>query len=121
VAYVNRAADVVSQRGADCPTFEESGWFAGDWYIFVLEPNGKTVCHPARPDMVGTMASDVVDPNGKRIGEEFMRAPAAGGWVEYVWARPGQTTPVAKSAYVRQVTAPDGKTYVVGSGGYEVP
>lgn len=72
--------------------------------------------------MVGTNASELVDPNGKRIGDEFLRAGGTevGGWVDYVWARPGDAMPAAKRAYVRRVTARDGTVYVIGSGGYEL-
>jgi len=120
VAYVNRAADLVRARGAACATLATPEWYSGDWYIFVFDGEGRTVCHPAKPEMVGTPAADLVDPNGKRFGDEFLRvASAGGGWVEYAWPRPGETASAAKSAYVRQVTSADGKTYVVGSGGYE--
>ena len=45
-------------------------------------------------------------------------ASAAGhGWVDYVWPRPGTTTPVAKSTYATHVTGPDGKGSMVGGGG----
>jgi hypothetical protein len=123
VAYVNRAADLVSKHGPSCDAFGSPTWFSHDWYVFVLEPNGRTVCHPARPDLVGTLETELADPNGKPIGREFLRVARenpSGGWVDYVWARPGQTTPVAKSAFVRQVTGVDGKPYIVGSGGYEL-
>jgi cytochrome c len=121
VAYVDRAANVVRDHGPSCDTFARPEWKSGDWYIFVLERDGRTICHPAKPELVGTMVTDVADANGKRIGDEFVRvASARGGWVDYVWPRPGQTTPVAKSSYVRLVDGPGGKSYIVGSGGYEL-
>lgn len=120
-AYVDRAASVVRDHGPSCDTFAKPEWKSGDWYIFVLEPNGRTLCHPAKPELVGTMVTDLVDANGKRIGDEFVRAATAqGGWVDYVWPRPGGTAPVAKSSYVRLVAGPGGKSYIVGSGGYEL-
>ena len=120
-AFVNSAASIVEKNGPTCARFTTSKWYEGDWYIFILEPNGKTVCHPARPDLVGQMVNDLVDPNGMRIGEAFVQtanSDTGSGWVDYVWARPGQDTPVKKSSYVRMVTAPDGKKYIVGSGTY---
>jgi len=123
VSYVNRAAQLVAAHGPSCDDFESPKWYSGDWYVFVLESDGRTVCHPARPDMIGTMETSIVDPNGKPIGTEFLRVAREqtnGGWVDYVWARPGQTTPVPKSSFVKQVTGPDGKKYIVGSGGYEL-
>lgn len=123
VRYVNRAATVVERDGAAaCDAFKSDAWMRGDWYIFVLDASGKTVCHPARPEQVGAMAHDLVDANGNRFGDELMTvAKSGGGWVEYAWARPGQTAPSAKRSYVRQVTAPDGQVFVIGSGGYELP
>jgi len=66
---------------------------------------------------------DIVDANGNRVGDLIMAAgnsPAGHGWADYVWPRPGQTTPVAKSSYVVRVAGPDGTQYIVGSGGYDL-
>jgi len=122
-AYVDRAAALVAKNGASCEAFSSPAWFDGDWYVFVLGADRKTLCHPAQPAMVGKAANEIVDPNGKRIGDLFFAAANGAngrGWVDYVWPRPGQTAPVAKNAYVVGVTGPDGKRYVVGSGGYEL-
>jgi signal transduction histidine kinase len=121
VAYVDRAAELVAADGARaCDALQRRAWFSGDWYVFILDADGRTACHPARPEMVGTMASELVDASGKRFGEEFVRVAGGGaGWVDYLWARPGETATDRKSAYVRQVNGPDGKTYIIGSGGYE--
>lgn len=119
VAYVNRAADLVAARGAAaCDALRQPRWFSGDWYVFVFDEEGRTVCHPAQPAMVGTMAGALIDPNGKKFSDEMMRTSEDGDWVDYAWPQPGGTTPVAKSAYVRSVRAHDGQRYVVGSGGY---
>jgi signal transduction histidine kinase len=123
VAYVDRAAAVVAAEGPRaCDTLRTRSWFAGDWYVFVLAADGRTVCHPSHPEMVGTMAHELVDANGMRFGDEFVRvAGQGGGWVDYIWKRPGDPTPVSKSSYVRSVTAADGEVYVIGSGGYGIP
>lgn len=122
-AYVDRAAQIVQENGPSCEMFAQDRWRSGDWYIFVFSIDGKTVCHPVRPDLVDTAVSTIIDPNGKRVGDELMRVATTSGtgWVDYVWARPGQSTPEAKTSYVRRVTGPDGKAYVVGSGGYGLP
>ena len=122
VDYVNRAAELVADSGAAaCETLRGPQWYSGDWYVFIFDDSGRTVCHPGHPQMVGTMASALVDANGVRFGDALMRTGAVdgGGWVDYAWARPGSSTPVAKSAYVRSVSR-DGRTYIVGSGGYEL-
>jgi dipeptidyl aminopeptidase/acylaminoacyl peptidase len=123
VDYVNRAASLVSKNGMSCEAFAAPGWFSGDWYVFVFGADQKTLCHPAQPAMVGRSAGDLVDPSGKRFGELMMSAAngtEGHGWVDYVWPRPGESKPVAKSAYVTSVTAPDGQKYVIGAGGYEL-
>jgi len=123
VAYVDRAAALVAKSGPSCDAFSAPAWFSGEWYVFVLGPDGTTLCHPAQPANVGRNTSDIVDANGKRHGDLMMAAATGAegkGWVDYVWPRPGESKPVAKSAYVVSVTGPDGKKYVVGSGGYEL-
>lgn len=122
VAYVDRAADVVQREGAAaCATLAKPAWRSSEWYIFVLDGDGRTVCHPM-PQQIGASAHDLADSTGKRFGDEFLSVAAAGGgWVEYAWPRPGETTPLPKVSYVRQVTASGGETFVVGSGGHEVP
>jgi methyl-accepting chemotaxis protein len=88
----------------------------------VVGPDNRIICHP-NAQLIGRMQSEVVDSNGMRVGDAIgaAAASAAGhGWVDYVWPRPGTTTSVAKSTYVTRVTAPDGKVYVLGGGGYQL-
>lgn len=119
-AYVERAAKYIEKHGADCAAFKSKDWMSGDYYIFVTGPDEREVCHP-NPEMIGKPASEVVDSKGMHVGTALVdAAKKGGGWVDYVWPRPGTTTPVAKSAYSVQVKGPDGKTYYVGSGGYEL-
>ena len=125
VSYVERAAALLEREGptSACVAFHEPRWMAGDWYLFVNAEDDVLVCHPARPDLVGQDQTQLQDVNGVFLAREMAalaNTPEGRGWVEYMWARPGQTTPVRKSVYVVAVTAPDGKRYVVGSGGYEM-
>jgi len=107
-----RPAEAKAEMGAD--------WMGGDYYIFVVGPDERTLCHP-NPAIIGTPEKDIVDANGKKVGELISVAAhrTGGGWVEYVWPRPGQTTPVKKSTFATRVKGPDGKWYIVGSGAYE--
>ncbi len=122
MSYVNNAANVVAKSGPSCETFSQPAWMAGDYYIFVIGPDSRLMCHP-NAQMVGKLENDIVDANGMRVGEALGTTAASAegrGWVSYVWPRPGSTTPVAKSTYVTRVTGPDGKVYVVGGGGYQL-
>ncbi len=118
-AYVKSAAKVIAKSGPSCDTFKSKDWMAGDYYIFVTGPDERLLCHP-NASMVGKPEPDIVDANGKKVGTELLKAAhkRGGGWVEYVWPRPGQTTPVPKTSYAMRVKGSDGKWYVVGSGGY---
>lgn len=120
-AYVKSAAKVIAKSGPSCDLFKSKDWMAGDYYVFVTGPDERVVCNP-NASMVGKPNSDIVDANGKKVGTELLKAAGkrGGGWVEYVWPRPGQTTPVPKTSYAMRVKGPDGKWYVVGSGGYEL-
>ena len=42
------------------------------------------------------------------------------GWIHYLWTEPGEIFPSWKDAYVMGVKAPDGKTYAIGSGTYNI-
>ena len=120
-SYVESAAKYIAKHGPSCEEFAEKDWRAGDYYIFVTGPDDKELCHPNK-DMIGKSAAEIVDSNGKKVGNLLIEAAKkpGGGWVDYFWPRPGTTKPVAKSSYSMSVKGPDGKTYYVGSGGYEL-
>ncbi|HUJ14517.1 MAG TPA: cache domain-containing protein [Thermoanaerobaculia bacterium] len=120
-AYVVAAARHVARYGPDCAAFAKPEWRSGDYYIFVDAPDNTTLCHP-NASLIGKNSDEIKDVNGKSVGIAIREAAAkeGGGWADYMWPRPGTDTPVQKSTFVTKVKAPDGKTYVVGSGGYEV-
>lgn len=119
--YVQHAAKYVAKHGPSCDTFKGKDWTSGDYYIFVDDPAGKTLCHP-NASLIGKDSDAILDVNGKSIGKSIRAAAAkkGGGWAEYMWPRPGSDKPVQKSTFAMHVKAPDGKRYTVGAGGYEV-
>ena len=120
-AYVQHAAKVVAKSGPSCKTFEGKEWRAGDYYVFVIGPDDKTLCHP-KASLIGKPTNEIVDEKGRHVGNEIAAAgkKKGGGWVEYMWPRPGTDKAIPKSTYATHMKGPDGKTYVVGSGGYDV-
>ena len=125
VALVKDAAELVRARGEAAFTdFRMSGsrWRQDESYIFVLDPQGKMLVHPD-PTMEGKNEMELKDINGKPIIRGLIGAATElpdkpEGWYHYQWTVPGGILPRWKSSYVRRVTAPSGKSYVVGSGVY---
>lgn len=128
VALVDSAADLLHRDGLDaaCRQFSQknSAWYFGQYYLFVYAPDGTTMCHAATPSLVGKDLMSLRDMNGKPIVKFITDVardpkPDASAWVFYLWQEQSQLGPSWKSAYVRKVEA-DGKTYVVGSGLYQM-
>ena len=110
--YVHAAASHIAEHGPSCSELASREWRSGDFYIFVLGPDKRTLCHPD-PTLIGTPSSE-----NERIVAAAMKM--RGGWVDYVWPRPGTTKLVPKSTYALQVKSPDGDLYIVASGGYDL-
>lgn len=121
VAYVTEAAQIVKTSGPSCATFSSPEWKGGEYYIFVIGPDDKLICH-ANPAMIGKSNAAIVNLKGEKVGE-MIAATGKGnskGWVNYMWAPPGKSSEELKTTYVMGVTGPDGKHYVVGGGGWRL-
>ena len=124
VALVNEAAALIAEKGD--AAFDElrragSPWRQDETYIFVLDPDGNMLVHPDRT-MEGRNQLGLEDIAGKPIIRGLIAAVMLPGkpegWYHYQWPVPGGLLPRWKSSYVRLVTAPSGRRYVVGSGVY---
>lgn len=86
-----------------------------DGYLFVMGADGVCFNH-IDPAMVGKNLMSVTDRRGKRIFQEFVvEGGRGGGFVEYVWSKPGETREASKLAYA-QTYAPWG--WVICAGTY---
>lgn len=129
VMLVEEAASLIEKKGeAAFKEFgvENSKWFNDKYYLFVYDLNCNCIFHPIEPGLVGQDLAQFKDLNGrpviKFISEIGQRPqPDASGWVFYLWEDPSRAPiPHWKSSYVRKAIAPDGTTYLVGSGLYNV-
>ena len=86
-------------------------------YIWINDLQPRMVMHPYKPELVGKDLSDIKDSSGTQIFVEFAKISKGhgGGFVDYLWAKPGESAPVAKVSYVK-LFEPWG--WVVGSGIY---
>jgi signal transduction histidine kinase len=125
VTLVNDAADLVATKGAKAFTdfrVDGSRWRADDTYVFVLDPDGNMLVHPD-PALEGRNEIELKDVGGKPIIRGLIAAVTIDpdkpeGWYHYQWPVPRGLLPRWKSTFVRLVTGPSGKRYIVGSGVY---
>ncbi|MCX6258148.1 MAG: cache domain-containing protein [Bacteroidia bacterium] len=127
VSLVNDAAALFSKKGEDAfSEFRKEGskWFSGSKYIFIYNLSGECIFHPVLKDLLGKNLSNLKDLNGKPI-DQFIQSIASNhkkpfGWIHYLWAEPGEIFPSWKDAYIMGVKGPDGKTYAIGSGTFNI-
>ncbi len=89
-----------------------------DSYVFLMDLNGKMLAHPFQPEL--TRMDHVLlltDPTDKAMFVHFVNiARKAGqGWVEYMWPKPGKSSPSKKLTYIYRVPDHD---LLVGAGLY---
>ncbi len=128
VALVEEAAALVEREGDRAfAEFNSKGskWFIDQYYIFVYTIDGTCLFHPIQPELIGKNLINLRDMDGKPVVQflvEVGRRPErhASGWVFYLWPDKTQLIPLWKSAYIRKVIGPGNKTYLVGSGVYNI-
>ncbi len=89
-----------------------------DSYVFLMNLDGKMLAHPMQPELTQRPHCLLItDPTDKAIFVSFVNtARTLGqGWVEYMWPRPGRTSPSKKITYVYRVP---GKDLFVAAGVY---
>ncbi len=121
VAKVQEAAALLATQGAsalDVLRDPTSAFTWKDTYIFVVDcAADRVLSNPAFPERQGRDIKQHVDYNGKQYGQELCDTAQqpGGGWVEYVWLKPGGDTPLRKISFVMSV---DGQPYQLGAGIY---
>ncbi len=123
---VRDAAMVLEQQGENAfPEFRKKGtkWFHDDTYFFVWTMEGVRVLHAAEPEIEGESVVDLKDIRDRPLGKMMLEAgasPSGEGWVHYLYPVPGDIFPTWKSGFVKRVTFPSGKQYIVGCGIYNM-
>ena len=122
VALVEKAAALVTARGkAAFDEFRKKGseWFDGQTYLFSYDQKGNVLLNPAFPKREGTNVSGQTDASGKKFHDLMLETARTkgSGWVDYMFPKPGQTTPSHKWTYVKRVTI-DGSPALLGAGFY---
>ncbi|HMB17137.1 MAG TPA: cache domain-containing protein [Pelovirga sp.] len=92
-----------------------------DSYVFAMNLEGKMLAHPFMPGLMRmdnlllTPDKNVEDPKMLFVEFVVLASTEGKGWVEYMWPKPGSTTPSIKETYIYRV--PDTNMFV-GAGIY---
>lgn len=89
----------------------------GDLYIFALTMDNVLVGHPFDPSSRRINLTNMMDNKGVQIFQKFKEIVEkdGSGWLEYVWAKPGQDKPSRKRSLVKKVPE---ENFYVGTGYY---
>lgn len=112
VDMAKKAAEAILQdrEGALAEIAKRDGKFVWkDSYVFVMDFRGKMLAHPIMPGLsrMDTLFS-VPDKNLEKprmIFVDFVvtAATKGEGWVDYLWPKPGETSPSPKDTFVFRV------------------
>lgn len=92
-----------------------------DSYVFAMNLEGKMLAHPFMPGLMRmsnlllTPDKNVEEPKMLFVEFVVVASTKGEGWVEYMWPKPGSTTPSVKETYIYRV--PDTNLFV-GAGIY---
>lgn len=105
-----RGAELVRQALGDT-RFED-----GSGYFFVFDGNLNYVLHGAKPSANGSSGGHYIDSNGVKFVQEMQsQALSGGGFVNYIYDKPGSSSPQPKLAYAAPIA---GSQWFVGTGLY---
>jgi len=84
-------------------------------YMFIYKVGGEAFAHPIKPQLNGKNLINLKDANGKPLIKELNDAAlAGGGFVDYLWDKPGKGN-LPKVSYARMIP---GSQHFIGSGVY---
>ncbi|MCP5160021.1 MAG: cache domain-containing protein [Gammaproteobacteria bacterium] len=124
IAKVHEAAKYLHDKGqAGFPDFNNNArWVWKDSYVFVFScRDNKMIAHPLRPDLVGKPILQMEDDKGNLLFQKMCEASnkTAGGWVEYLWPKPGEAKASRKISYTQSTEVSFQPDVRVGAGIYD--
>jgi methyl-accepting chemotaxis protein len=87
-------------------------------YFFILNSKGDLILHPVKPELQGKNMLDTRDPSGKFLFREIIKTAeqkTEGGFVDYLWPKPGAESPEPKLSFARKL---EGWDWIIGTGVY---
>ena len=120
IANVYKAAELLKEKGSEALavlTDPKSEFNDRDAYLFIIDVDKSlVVSNPRFPERTGGNIREHLDWSGKHYGVELCEvAMRGGGWIEFVWPKPGMEEGVRKISYVYPIP---GMRYTVCAGIY---
>lgn len=78
--------------------------YGADGYVSVNDSRPVMLMHPIKPAMVGKDVSSFADPDGNKLFLDIVKAGNSspeGGFVRYLWSKPGSEQPVGKMSFAK--------------------
>ncbi|MCP4131931.1 MAG: hypothetical protein GY754_13215 [bacterium] len=124
VAMLEAAVKEIEKKGKKAfPQFRKKGskWYQGEMYLFIYTIEGVNIFHPVQKHLEGKNLFNLKDINGRPLIQHLIwKSERGGGWVHYMWTRPGEFIPTWKSGYVKKAVTPGGLECFVGTGVYNI-
>ncbi|MBC8637675.1 cache domain-containing protein [Caballeronia sp. EK] len=78
--------------------------YGTDGYLSINDSHPTMVMHPIKPAMNGKDLSTYTDPAGNRLFVDIVKAgdQQGGGFISYLWPKPGSDKPVGKLSYAQR-------------------
>ena len=117
IHYVEQAIATFYLEGAEAAIahYNSPESVDGQWYMFILGPDGRMIAHGATPALVGMVGAEIVDAEGYPIGAALTSvADEDGEWFTYSWPNPETGAIEMKHSWVVDVEG-----VMFGSGWYE--
>jgi methyl-accepting chemotaxis protein len=79
--------------------------YGKDGYVTIVGADSVVIMHPMNPKLDGKNMWEFHDPNGVFLYQKMAAtgsSPAAGGYIEYAWPKPGETNASSKLSYMRR-------------------
>ncbi len=118
-ASVEKMCKLIGSKGKAALKDIRKYRYCGRNYVWIQDTTAeiKMVLHPITRRLNGKTLKKHKDEKGKFLFIEFdktAKANKAGGWVNYVWPKPGAEKATAKRSFVK--LCPGGLGWVAGSG-----
>lgn len=122
VVKCREAAALINSKGVETAIktlSDQKGPFVWkDSYVFLMNMDGKMLAHPFKPELTKREHLFLMtDPTDKPLFVHFVNLARnkGEGWVEYMWPKPGKSTPQKKITYIYRVPETE---FFVGAGVY---